>query len=327
MKRATLNTTKDYPLVTIAIPVYNGSKYLKEAIDSALNQTYDNIEIIVVNDGSNDDGKTERIALEYGAKIKYLTKENGGVATALNMAIENMSGTYFSWLSHDDVYYPEKVHYQIDYLKAYGDTQVIVYSNFDIIDSQSKITSKQILDHNMLVNKPLYGILRRYIHGCSLLIPKDAFVKYGLFNPTLKFTQDYDMWLRLSKHYNFLHLEKVLIQSRMHEEQDSKKHTKIPKEGNDFWSKCVEGLEENDILKCENTKMLFYLKMAIDLKNTPYYEGYNRSKQLAYSESPVYAFLFLQYLLAKFYLKNFIRFFLNKFKSLATKFLRKIKYV
>ena len=74
------------PKVSVIIPVYNGSNYMREAIDSALAQTYKNIEIIVVNDGSTDN--TEEIALSYGDKIKYYSKENGGVATALNFAIE-----------------------------------------------------------------------------------------------------------------------------------------------------------------------------------------------------------------------------------------------
>ena len=97
------------PLVSIVIPVYNGSNYLAEAIDSALNQTYDNVEIIVVNDGSKDEGKTRDVALKYGNKIRYFEKENGGVASALNFGVKQMSGEYFSWLSHDDFYTPHKI--------------------------------------------------------------------------------------------------------------------------------------------------------------------------------------------------------------------------
>ena len=90
------------PLVSIVIPVYNGSNFLSQAIEAALSQTYKNIEILVVNDGSKDDGATEKVALSYGDRIKYLSKPNGGVSSALNYGIEHMSGDYFSWLSHDD---------------------------------------------------------------------------------------------------------------------------------------------------------------------------------------------------------------------------------
>ena len=75
------------PLVSIIIPVYNGENYLTEAIESALNQTYKNIEIIVINDGSTD--STEEICLQYGNKIRYFYKENGGVSSALYMSIPN----------------------------------------------------------------------------------------------------------------------------------------------------------------------------------------------------------------------------------------------
>ena len=99
--------------VTIIIPVYNGSNYVREAIDSALAQTYKNIEILVVNDGSTDEGATRDICLSYGDKITYYEKENGGVSTALNLGIEKMTGDYFSWLSHDDLYYPDKIEKQM----------------------------------------------------------------------------------------------------------------------------------------------------------------------------------------------------------------------
>ena len=89
------NTMKEEfnPLVSIVIPVYNGAEYMREAIDSALAQTYKNIEVIVVNDGSKDN--TDEIARSYGEKIRYFKKENGGVSTALNLAIQNMQGEYF----------------------------------------------------------------------------------------------------------------------------------------------------------------------------------------------------------------------------------------
>ena len=103
------------PLVSAVIPVYNGSNYLREAINSVLNQTYSNIEVIVVDDGSTDD--TWTIIQSYGDKIRGFHKENGGVSSALNLAIDNMKGEWFAWLSHDDLWLSNKIEMQIHYLQ------------------------------------------------------------------------------------------------------------------------------------------------------------------------------------------------------------------
>ena len=71
-----------------------------------------------MNDGSNDNGATEHIAKSYGTKLKYYKKKNGGVATALNLGIEKMTGEYFSWLSHDDLYYSKKIEKQIEFIDS-----------------------------------------------------------------------------------------------------------------------------------------------------------------------------------------------------------------
>ena len=129
----------NHPLVSIIIPVYNGSKYMCEAIESALSQTYDNIEILLINDGSADGGKTEEIALSYGNKIKYFYKENGGVSSALNFGIKNMKGEYFSWLSHDDSYEPKKIEKQI--LSLQDKKKCVSICNTKTIDKNSNLIS------------------------------------------------------------------------------------------------------------------------------------------------------------------------------------------
>ena len=125
------------PLVSIIIPVYNGSNYMREAIDSALAQTYENIEILVVNDGSSDRGRTEAIAKEYGDKIRYIYKENGGVSSALNVGIRHMRGEYFSWLSHDDVYTPDKIEKQVEALSRLPDKSTLICCDYAHIDKDS----------------------------------------------------------------------------------------------------------------------------------------------------------------------------------------------
>ena len=84
------------PLISIIIPVYNGENYIKDSINSALNQTYKNIEIIVVDDGSIDN--TSNIVKTFSNKVIYLYKDNGGVSSALNLGIKKSSGKYISWI-------------------------------------------------------------------------------------------------------------------------------------------------------------------------------------------------------------------------------------
>lgn len=133
---------KEYrPLVSIIIPVYNGGNYLKLAIESALAQTYKNIEVLVINDGSTDND-TRKIALSYGDKIRYFEKENGGVSSALNYGITLMNGEWFSWLSHDDEYFPDKIEKQIKLVRTINESDVdrtLIYSSFVLIDSNGRM--------------------------------------------------------------------------------------------------------------------------------------------------------------------------------------------
>ncbi len=204
------------PKVSIIIPVYNGANFMREAIDSALSQTYQNIEVIVVNDGSNDDGATEEIALEYGGQLKYFSKPNGGVSSALNLGILKMSGEYFSWLSHDDIYMPSKIREQVDFLKSYKNQNIIIYTDFEIFYEGDEAHGG--LCSNWVESKYFRPWLTASsaLHGCSLLIPKKAFFDCGFFSEQLRATQDYDLWFKMAKLYTFIHLNKCLIRSRQH---------------------------------------------------------------------------------------------------------------
>lgn len=191
------------PLVSIIIPVYNGSNYLREAIDSALAQTYANIEVIVVNDGSNDDGATEKIALSYGDAITYLKKENGGVSSALNAGIRAMHGAYFSWLSHDDKYLPDKIQSQMMTLSRYNDDSLLALCGAKLIDEYScdlPHLKHPSYDEERLLSwqEALKDVIESGSYcGCALLIPKSALEKAGLFDERLRFSQDFLMWMEL----------------------------------------------------------------------------------------------------------------------------------
>jgi len=273
------------PKVSIIIPVYNGENYLREAIESALAQTYKNIEVLVVNDGSTD--KTEEIALSYDDTIRYFKKENGGVATALNLGIKKMKGEYFSWLSHDDLYYPDKIKIQIDFLSSIKDKNVVLYSNYDLIDENDKILHKVKFDHDMLTNKPEYSLYRGCINGITLLIPSKAFEEHGFFNFDLRCTQDYDMWSRIIKTYQFIHMNEFLSKTRLHSSQDSKISPAAEKEGNKLWIRLMQELSLEAKIRLENSEYFFYKEMSIFLETTPYKKAldYSNKKQKEISKN------------------------------------------
>lgn len=266
-----------YPLVSIIIPVYNGANYMHEAIDSALAQTYKNIEIIVINDGSKDNGKSEEIALSYGDKIRYFSKENGGCGSALNYGIKNMKGKYFSWLSHDDLYYPDKIENQINVLNKLDNKDTIIYGGYELIDEKGSslrcIKPDDILPKKKL-NISLLPLLRGLIHGCSLLIPVKYFHEVGLFNEKLPTTQDYDLWFKIFR-VSSIHFDKdILVKSRFHSEQGSKKVSNHNEECNILWSSFLQNLTEDEMIKMEGTPYLFLARTAEFLLNTPYEKAY-----------------------------------------------------
>jgi hypothetical protein len=210
------------PKVSIIIPVYNWSNYLSEAIESALAQTYNNIEILVINDGSTDMWATEKIALSFGNKINYIHKENGWVSTALNLWIEKANWEYISWLSHDDLYYPNKIEEQIKVLKVLENKETLIYSNLEQINFNWTIINESV-SQNIPNDKILFSFLIRehWINWCTTLISKKVFEDVWLFNINYKRIQDYDMWFRIMEKYPVYYIDKILFTSREHPWQDT----------------------------------------------------------------------------------------------------------
>lgn len=195
---------KNFPKVSVIMPAYNASEYLAEAIDSVLHQTYPNIEILVINDGSKDDGATERVALSYGDKIRYFAKENGGVSSALNLGIDNMTGDYFSWLSHDDAYTPEKIATQVEALQGISDQSTLALCSHIFIDKESKpITAHKAItpakERCLLEAKEALHFMLTHgsYNGCAFLIPKEVFAHGLRFREDLRYSQDMLMWTHI----------------------------------------------------------------------------------------------------------------------------------
>ena len=233
----------ELPKVSIIIPVYNGANYMREAIDSALTQTYTNIEIIVVNDGSCDEGQTEKIALSYGDRIRYFSKPNGGSSSALNYGIRKMRGEYFSWLSHDDLYKSDKIEKQIQKINFEIINKQIIICGTEIIDSCGKKIhhSKKQLNGNFDGLSMLENIKKGYgINGCGVLIHKNILDKVGFFDENFRFINDFDYWYRLMIHdCIFTCFDEQLVLSRIHHEQVTVKKAHLFKSECELMSKKI----------------------------------------------------------------------------------------
>lgn len=255
------------PLVSIIIPVYNGANFLSEAIDSALAQTYKNLEIIVVNDGSTDD--TESIALSYGDKIRYFRKENGGTPTALNLGIKNMRGEYFSWLSHDDLYYPNKIERNVEELANLEDKNTIIISDLDgMTDHTRTFRSALYQEHRDAYPSRnsfwLYPVVYSKTHGCTHLISKKVFETVGLFDVNERVAHDFEFYYRAFAKFPHKYINEPLVTARDSSNRQGKRsHARGNVEYSLLHIDILEHLSDEDILKIAPTLEEFYNDMEL----------------------------------------------------------------
>ena len=208
-------------LVTIIIPVYNNEQLLKDSLASSINQSYKNLEIIIINDCSQNKKLLISIINQFNDKrVKVIHFDiNKGVAASLNYAIKISKGDYICWLSHDDYYHKDKILIQLNYIIQ--NKIKIIYSNFFLFNDTfiKKINSISLKNNNKNFNKIL---LKDNINGCTFMIDKIIFEDIGLFQENYKHIQDYDMWVRISQKYQIFHISDYLVYSRVHSNQSSK---------------------------------------------------------------------------------------------------------
>lgn len=272
------------PLVSIIIPVYNGANYVENAINCALNQTYPNLEILVVNDGSCDDGATDRAVEKYLDRVRYIKKENGGVSTALNEAIRQMRGEWFSWLSHDDAYYPQKIEKNIEainYLLENEKTpkeKIVIYGANERIDKDGNVILRRrysITNRESCIDLVLNNIKRYLICGCAVLVHRDELLKIGGFNEKIRTVSDAECFYRLLfDDCRFYFLNEVLVQSRQHKNQVGKKKAQLfQDEGDDFHCWMLGEILKRDEWRTPEILLRFIEGVS--------FRGYPRATQLA----------------------------------------------
>lgn len=207
-----MNPTKTTPTVSVIMPVYNAEKFLREAIDSILRQTFEDFELIIINDGSNDN--SQRIIDSYAAhdvRIVAVKQRNHGVVYTANKAISMARGKYIARMDADDISLPDRLRQEVSILDKHPKT-VLVCSSFEVFDEHGEYRYREIvLPDNNAIQRALY--LRNPIANGSTLIRKKSLVEAGLFDEI--FAEDFHMWMKLAKLGDFEATGTVLYRWRM----------------------------------------------------------------------------------------------------------------
>lgn len=199
--------------VSIVIPAYNKASLTVKTVDSVLKQTYPEVEIIVVDDGSTDE--TRQVMAGYKNRIKYFYKENGGACSARNYGLKNSSGEFVGFLDCDDLYESAKVEECVQYLKknpSFG----LVHTAASFIDDQDNVVGHY--SHPKSVYEGWIArrlILGNYICNSTPLIRKKCLDEVGGFDESIFIPADWDLNLRLARVYQVGFIDKPLTRYRV----------------------------------------------------------------------------------------------------------------
>ncbi|MEP0917141.1 glycosyltransferase [Leptolyngbya sp. DQ-M1] len=201
------------PVISVIIPVFNGEHTITETVQSVLNQTFTELEIIVIDDGSQD-STLSVVSSITDTRVKVFSYDNAGVSTSRNRGFAHATGEYISFLDADDLWTPNKLEAQYQALQLHPQAAV-AYSWVDYIDQDGKffrsanhVTANGNIYEQLLLNNLLEN-------GSNPLIRRQAFADVGGFDPTLAFGEDWEMWLRLSARYEFVAVPSPQVLYRM----------------------------------------------------------------------------------------------------------------
>lgn len=263
--------------VSIIIPIYNSQEFLIECLESALNQTYENIEIIAVDDGSTDN--STKILNKYSKKIKIIRKENGGLSSALNVGIKNSSGEWIKTLDSDDVLLPNAIETFVMYAMKNNDSSKIYYSHYEIIDRKG--TKKyEFIEPNLneLTNFDKNTILLDHMISLPLtrFFHKKVIEGVEAFDEKITSAEDYEFILRLCllKDCKLFLIPKITGKYRRYSNQGSqKKRNKLSDNGKIVREKILNQIDSSEkekymiaLKKFQSKKYPLKIKLLLNLK-------------------------------------------------------------
>jgi glycosyltransferase involved in cell wall biosynthesis len=202
--------------IDVVIPTYNSLVYLPQAIDSVLRQTHENLELFVVDDGSTD-GTGEYVRQLDDARVHYVSKPNGGQATARNLGIRHSTSRFVAFLDADDLWYPHKLAAQLSLIESSAEIG-LVHGFHHVIDQDGAIVGR--LEHDLrghVFDRLLGG---NFVNGSGsmVLLRREVFERVGVFREDFLIGEDWEMWLRVAREFECNYVPDYLMAIRTHQE-------------------------------------------------------------------------------------------------------------
>lgn len=213
------------PLVSVICLCYNQERFVKEAIESVWNQSYSNIELIIVDDCSTDGSKTTIKSLISGRSAPFIDlKENAGNTTAFNLGLKISKGDYIIDLAADDVLHKSRIEKQVAFFQSCGEKVGVIYSDANIINEDGQIISTHYANKNLT---PLSGniyekvICKYFISSPTMMVKRKVFEEIGGYDESLTY-EDFDFWIRSSRIWEYAFQLEKLTSVRRHSDSLSK---------------------------------------------------------------------------------------------------------
>lgn len=211
------------PLVSVITPVYRGERFVSQAVQSVLDQTYPNIELIIVNDGSPDRSREILAPLLGLPKVRYVEQKNAGVAAARNTGLRLARGEFIALVDQDDLWYPQKLALQIDCFRrkpALG----LVHGDVSYIDDAGRPLPRDPYFPANVSGRCLRQLFcGNPVMTCSVLFTRAAVERVGGFDDAIRFSDDYDLWLRMAAAgYEFAYIDRPIAKYRLHGANESR---------------------------------------------------------------------------------------------------------
>ncbi|MEK7564207.1 MAG: glycosyltransferase [Patescibacteria group bacterium] len=241
-----------YKKIDVVIPVYNGEKFILQALNSVAHQTLPPNKIIVVDDGSTDN--TYSVVLEYAKtcslEIKIIKQENGGLSSARNTGIKESMGEFIAFLDADDIWDKNKLEEQMNVCQTTEfENLALVYCDYDVIDINGNTqyrNYKAPLDKKRMRGMVFEKLLERNqitSSGSGVLIKRNVFDVVGFFDENLKYAEDFDMWLRIAQKFEVDFVAKILVHIRKHNENMTFDPSKTFEKELTFYSKWMSTID------------------------------------------------------------------------------------